>query len=332
MASPRDTPQAPVRPGQIEPSRATIMVVDDDPAQAQHTASLVSELGYRVRLATDWIEAVRMFDDAVVDLVLMDAVMPTVDGFKLTRMLRARMRSFVPIVFLTSLREPNARAQGLVAGADDFLHKPVRPEALSLRIAAMLRIRQLTRVLESKSRELELMANQDALTGVGNRRAFEACLEREWERARRYAHPLSLVLIDLDHFKEVNDRFGHEVGDALLAFVGEVLEMEISGGERAFRYGGEEFVVLAPEQGPERARNLAERLRRAVAGRSGAASAAGPRTCSAGVAGIPAPGLSSPGALFEAADRALYAAKERGRDQVVCWVPELAGEPLPRTG
>ncbi len=117
----------------MDPSRVTILVVDDDPVQAQRTATVVADLGYRVRIATDWIEAVRGFDDDAVDLVLMDAVMPTVDGFKLTRMLRARMRSFVPIVFLTSLREPTARAQGLVAGADDFLHKPVRPQELALR-------------------------------------------------------------------------------------------------------------------------------------------------------------------------------------------------------
>ncbi len=176
------------------------------------------------------------------------------------------------------------------------------------------------------------MANQDALTGVGNRRAFEACLAREWARAQRYGAPLSLILLDLDHFKAVNDVHGHEVGDALLRFVGELFEGETSGCERVFRYGGEEFVVLVPEQGPERARNLAERLRRTLAVRSEDATPAGPRTCSAGVAGIPAADLTSPQALLEAADRALYAAKACGRNQVVRWHPGLSAAPLPRAG
>lgn len=296
---------------------ATILVIDDDPVQVAATAQMLSALGHRVLVAHGWVEALHVFDDEVVDLVLMDAVMPTVDGFKLTRILRGRMERYVPIVFLTALSNREARERGIVVGADDFLTKPLRPVELSVRVAAMLRIRHLTKVLEAKSAELDRLVNLDPLTGIGNRRAFDRALAHEWERAGRYGHPLSVALFDLDGFKAVNDTFGHAAGDELLACFSRLLDTEARPPVQVFRFGGEEFVALLPHAGEARAWNFAQCVRRAFETKTAGEGAVGRRTVSAGVSASADPHVHSRSLLLERADRALYRAKGAGRNRVM---------------
>ncbi len=296
-----------------------MLIVDDDPVAAREVRTALVDLGYAVKVACAWTDALRQFDSDSVDLVLMDAVMPTVDGFKLTSVLRARMRSYVPVVLLTGLADASAREHGLAAGADDFLCKPVKLVELRLRMAAMLRIRQLTKVLEAKSKELERLAHLDALTGIANRRGLEECLAREVERANRYGRDLSLIMFDLDHFKQVNDCHGHLVGDALLSFFGQVLEQMARTCDMVFRYGGEEFVVLAPDTAAARARNVAERICRGFELQSPDASVAGPQTVSAGVCDLKRLDVCTVAGLLECADTALYDAKKSGRNRVAIY-------------
>ena len=184
-----------------EPERAHILVVDDDPAAAAVTAAVLIDLGHSVIVAHSWTEALRLFDPMQTDLVLMDAVMPNVDGLKLTGLLRERSESYVPTVFLTAIRSVDLREQCIDAGADDFLHKPVDPTELRVRLKAMLRIRALTRALEDKSRELERAALTDPLTGVGNRRFFDERLAAEVSRSDRHQRSLSLLMFDIDRFR-----------------------------------------------------------------------------------------------------------------------------------
>ena len=152
---------------------ATVLIVDDEKLGATKVATMVQKSGHRTILAHSWTEAIQRFAEHDVDLVLMDAVMPNVDGFKLTRMLRERSRSYVPIVFLTGMSDQKARRRCIEAGADDLLTKPVDELELTIRLVAMLRIRRLTRALEEKSRALGQLAKIDGLTGLENRRMLD---------------------------------------------------------------------------------------------------------------------------------------------------------------
>ncbi|KIG14090.1 diguanylate cyclase/phosphodiesterase [Enhygromyxa salina] len=267
-------------------------------------------------VAHGWTDALRAFDPSSTDLVLMDAVMPNVDGLKLTRLLREQSASYVPMVFLTGLTSKEVREQCINAGADDFLTKPVDPLELRVRLKAMLRIRALTKALEDKSREFERAARTDSLTGVGNRRVFDERIMVELSRATRHQRPLSLLMFDLDHFKAVNDRFGHMAGDQLLALFGQVLRDQLRVTDIPCRYGGEEFMIIAPETTADQAKVLAERVRRVFA-RSAAELKTGPQTVSVGIAGTDMiEGRPDREVLVLTADAALYRAKGRGRDRV----------------
>lgn len=303
-------------------ARAQILVIDDDPAATAATSSILLELGYSVTVAHNWTEALRAFDPKTTDLVLMDAVMPNVDGFKLTRMLREQSTTYVPMVFLTGLTSHEVREHCINAGADDFLTKPIDRLELRVRLKAMLRIRALTQALEDKSREFERAARTDSLTGVGSRRAFDERIVVEIARATRHKRPLALLMFDLDHFKAVNDGFGHMAGDKLLALFGKVLREQLRVTDIPCRYGGEEFMIIAPETTADKSQVLAERVREVFA-ESAVELTTGPQTVSVGIADTQVlEGKANRNALVLAADAALYRAKAKGRDRI-----ELGGSP-----
>jgi len=301
---------------------AHILIIDDEPAVANHIRKIVEESGHRASACHTWTEALRTFGKGDIDLILMDAIMPTVDGFKLTRIIRSRARTYVPIVFLTGLADDNARVSGIEAGGDDFLTKPIHPLELKVRIKAMLRIRSLTQALEEKTRTLSRLAAMDALTGIGNRRSFDERLRSELTLSESNGQPLTVLILDLDHFKSVNDTFGHTVGDELLRAFGRLLAENTRACDIPYRYGGEEFAILCPNSSTDDACNLAERIRAAFQRLSPNATAAGPRTCSIGAAGTDILGSTpSPEALLTAADAALYRAKDSGRNCVCKYNP-----------
>ncbi len=304
-------------PGPDLPSAPHVLVVDDDSASAAAIANTVRALGHRVTQCNGWTEALRVFLRGDVDLVLMDAVMPGVDGFRLTRLLRGRSSSYVPIVFLTGLSDRGARERGVAAGADDFLTKPVDPLELKVRLTAMLRIRSLTRELEMRSLALAHLASVDALTGVGNRRAFDEKLPIELRSSGPNSGSTALLLLDIDHFKAVNDTFGHTVGDALLAFVGQLLNKLDGVATTSFRYGGEEFAIIARDRDWASSMELGEQIRRAFASGSVHATIAGAATLSIGVASTEQfPRAPDATTFIAAADAALYRAKALGRNCV----------------
>ncbi len=301
---------------------AHILIIDDEPAVASYIKSIVEESGHRASACHTWTEALRVFGRGSIDLVLMDAVMPTVDGFKLTRILRSRTQTYIPIVFLTGLADSNARESGIEAGGDDFLTKPIDPLELRVRIKAMLRIRSLTQALEEKTRTLSRLAAMDALTGIGNRRSFDERLRTELAESARTGRPMTVLLLDLDHFKSVNDTFGHSVGDDLLRAFGRLLAENTRSCDIPYRYGGEEFAILCPDSSTDDACTLAERIRAAFQRGSKAATAAGTRTCSIGAAGTDLLGAEpAPHDVLMAADAALYRAKDSGRNCVCKFDP-----------
>lgn len=297
--------------------RATVLIIDDDATSARPLRESVERFGYAAIVALTWTEAIRVFaSDTTVDIVLMDAVMPTVDGFKLTKILRSRSKSYVPIVFTTALNDYNSRERSVAAGADDVLSKPVDPLELKLRLTAMLRIRKLTVELEHRRGEMETIAMRDQLTGLQNRRSFDENLSNEIARARRYGRPLGLLVADIDHFKQVNDTLGHDLGDELLEQLGRLLLSQVRAPDMAFRYGGEEFVILTPETQSGLAMNLAERIRLGFKTRSSSLST-GVQTLSIGIADTSMiAGEVTGRKLFKLADAALFDAKRAGRNRV----------------
>ncbi|HEY3359642.1 MAG TPA: diguanylate cyclase [Polyangia bacterium] len=306
-----EVPSAPER-------HVRILILDDDRSVRQLIARMLEEFGYEPVVAANWTEALRLFREDPPDLVLLDIMMPGVDGYKMAKMFRAQGGAFVPIILLTALEDLQSKRRGMAAGADDFLTKPVSPLELQIRVSSMLRIKVLTDQLARANAQLAELAVTDALTGLYNRRYLYQQIEREFARARRYQRPLACFVLDLDHFKHVNDTFGHQVGDRVLRIVGDVMKASLRNTDLASRFGGEEFVILAPETNAEASLIVAERIRTRIAAQT---TAAGPEvppvTVSIGVCTTAHPQAISHEELVRLADEALYRAKNEGRDRVV---------------
>lgn len=255
-----------------------------------------------------------------IDLVLMDLHMPGMGGLEATRKIRARMGERVPVMIITAQTDPAALARAFDAGATDYVRKPIEPIELTARVrAALARKRALERRI-LRTGELERLSVIDGLTGVINRRAFDELFERECRRSVRDGRPLSLIMIDIDHFKAYNDHYGHVEGDECLRAVARALQRAaLRPGDRVARYGGEEFVMLLPGTNDEGVEHVARALRRVVAALKiphGHSPTAPYLTISLGVATAPSGVVASPRALIEAADSGLYLAKGNGRNCV----------------
>lgn len=225
----------------LQGATPSILLVDDDPAVIQVLSKTLSGLG-RLRFATSGADALRLAQEEVPDLVLLDAEMPGMSGFETWEAMRSLPPlKDLPVMFVTSHGEEAMEERGLALGAADFIAKPVRPTILLARVRTQLR-------LKLALDKLRALAGTDSLTGLANRRSLDESLNGEWLRARRMLRPMSVLLIDVDHFKRFNDRYGHLKGDEALMAVTRVLKESASRpGDVVARYGGEEFAVLLPE-------------------------------------------------------------------------------------
>ncbi len=303
-----------------------ILVVDDHEDNVELLRARLEARGYRVEAAADGQQALdRVFAEPP-DLVLLDVMMPRIDGKEVARRIKADPAlPFVPVIMQTALDSTEHMVEGLDAGADDYIAKPINFAELEARVKALLRIKALQEELARANDELRRMSQTDGLTGVDNRRHIEERLTEAFEHAARLNEPLAVVMTDVDHFKSVNDTYGHQAGDAVLRQVAEVLRETAREIDRVGRYGGEEFLVLLPGANVEDARHYAERARAAVAAREFAyEGGALRRTLSAGVAAWPHPDVRHQEALVKLADDALYVAKTAGRNRVVAH-----GDPAP---
>lgn len=297
-----------------------VLVIDDDARSAELVAKLVRRLGYRPTVAMEWTIALKCFRQDDFDIVLMDAVMPNVDGFRLTQMLRHMARSYVPIVFITGLHDDRSKELGIEMGADDFLSKPVDPLELRVRMAAMLRIRALTRRLEMQTRTLERMALVDTLTGVSNRRSLDERLPGLVDAAADVGGSLSVLMLDIDHFKRINDTFGHATGDRVLEVLGALLTEHTRRDDVAARYGGEEFALVCPNTSVSEALCLGDRIRERLG--DATEDICGRQTLSFGVSATDLFDQAvGPPELLASADAALYRAKRTGRNRGCMWDP-----------
>ncbi|GMU43134.1 MAG: diguanylate cyclase [Xanthomonadales bacterium] len=292
--------------------RPRILVVDDQPANIQ-TLYQVLKGDYDVAMATDGSQAIALCQRRPPDLVLLDVVMPGIDGFEVCKRLKADSATRdVPVIFVTARDSTEDETQGLEVGAVDFITKPVNPPVVRARVRTHVELKRQADFLRS-------MAFNDGLTGVANRRWFDERLQVEWLRCRRNKLPLSLILLDLDHFKAYNDHYGHQAGDDCLRAVAAAMKARLGRpADLLARYGGEEFVCLLPETPAEGARAKSEDLGRAVfdLGIPHAGSATAPVvTISRGVATAAPAVEGSPSELLARADERLYAAKHAGRNR-----------------
>lgn len=296
-----------------------VLLVEDSRAIRHLVAAYVEEVGHKVLMAESGESALELFDQEHVDLVLMDIELPGIDGFEVTRRMRARLADeWLPIVFLSSNASDQHFVRGIKAGGDAYLAKPVNGPVLQSMVQAMGRIASIQEQLQKVNCELNRLAHVDVLTELTNRRGFFMSYDREWGRADRENETLSVILIDIDSFKAYNDNYGHLEGDDCLRRVAQSMASCIlRPADVIARYGGEEFIVLLPNTSTEGAMLVAERLRQVVEKEAipHAYSLGGPTvSVSLGVA-EKTENQTSDG-LLEAADKNLYKAKEGGRNQV----------------
>ena len=287
-----------------------VLVVDDDPAMRRILSKILEADSYQVALATNGLEALEAMQGDFPSFVITDWDMPLLDGAEFCRMVRSKETSqYVYIVMLTG--SPEGRlVEGLEAGADDFITKPVKAAELLARMQAGARVLRL-------ENRLRLLASHDPLTELLNRRSFFEFIETEWKRSSRIGYPLSCVMIDVDFFKSVNDSHGHPAGDAILKAISRKLAGCCRQTDCLCRYGGEEFCLLLPDTDEKAAVLWAERCRLAVAeGPFDAAETSIRVTISLGVAQR-RDDTHNPERLLDLADRALLEAKRLGRNRVV---------------
>jgi diguanylate cyclase (GGDEF)-like protein len=308
-----------------------ILVVDDSRSQLDWLVQVLEREGYAVSSASDGKDAIRKVRTDPPDLVLLDMILPDMDGLEVLRIVKARPEDqFIPVIILSVKSDLDSKVTGLRIGADDFLAKPFAEAEILARCAAMLRIKHLQERLREVQKKLEEQSITDALTGLKNRRFFDERLPEEFRRAQRYGDYLSLIMVDLDHFKEVNDRHGHQAGDAVLREAASLIRASIRDPDICARYGGEEFAVILPKTHMSGALAVAERIWRELGSKEypippGAPSIAGPDggaprtvrvTASLGVAFFPSKDITSGELLLRYADQALFQGKRAGRNTI----------------
>jgi diguanylate cyclase (GGDEF)-like protein len=298
----------------------SVLIIDDSAKVREQIALELkgAALFDRVLHASDGIEAFKLLLSTPIELVLCDLEMPRIDGYKLLGMITAReeLRD-IPVIMLTGHGERELKIKLLGMGASDYVTKPFDAGELIARVKVQLKIKSLQDELKKTNEMLKQLSNTDPLTGLFNRRYMEEMLAKEMQRAERKGGHLSLVLLDIDHFKRVNDQYGHQVGDQVLAVVAGLAKVGLRSYDFVSRYGGEEFVLTLPETAHEDALLIAERLRSRVQMHAFSGMLRGYNaTVSLGVATYPTDFITSTGDLIREADEAMYRAKAAGRNRV----------------
>jgi diguanylate cyclase (GGDEF)-like protein len=298
-----------------------LLIAEDDRVCRRILEKLLAKWGHEVEMVSDGAEAwqaLQRFDAP--SMVVLDWMMPGMDGIDVCRRLRELKRDISPYVILLSGKgEKTDLIKGMSAGADDYVIKPFDPDELRVRILAGERILNLQVESLTVMEALRKQASHDYLTGLPNRATIMDVLRREFARGPRGGHAVSVILADVDHFKNINDTQGHQAGDVVLAEVAKRMAMEMRSYEFIGRYGGEEFLAVLCDCDTQGAMVMAERLRRAVAAKHFEfADTSMPVTISIGVASTSEIRSATQETLVQLADSAMYRAKRAGRNRVEC--------------
>jgi len=307
-------------------ARGRILVVDDHEDNIEVLRVRLESWGYLTAACYNGEDALAFVQKSPPDLILLDVMMPDISGIEVARRIKGnRSLPFIPIIMQTALDSTEAKVEGLEAGADDYITKPIDFAELKARLRSMLRIKRLQEALEEREKELlemnerlRFMSQTDGLTGLDNRRQLNERIDEMFQHAQRLNEPFSLVMCDLDKFKSVNDTYGHQAGDEVLKQLAGILKEEAREIDRVGRYGGEEFMLLLPGTVPDAAVTFAERVRKRIEAHTFTFDGGTlQRTASFGVSGWPHPAIGDSDALVRMADDALYVAKETGRNRVI---------------
>jgi len=289
----------------------TVLIIEDHPDQRDLLEQVLQREGYPVITAADGMEALEKLEKQPAQIVISDIMMPRTDGFELVRKLRSDPKhKSIYLIFITARLREEDRILGLDLGANDYITKPFSFSEV------LARLRVASRVV-SYQQHLEHQALRDALTGLYNRRGLEKTIVGEFERARRYYSPVSLLILDIDNFKMINDMYGHHWGDEVLKRIAQTLQDKIRRSDFASRYGGEEFVLILPETNSDNAFQAAKKIHNAIKQLTFRTTAmAFSVTVSIGISSTSEVEYSNWMLLLKTADRALYTAKNNGKNRV----------------
>jgi len=295
-----------------------ILIIEDELIFRRMVKKYLLAAGYEIVEAEDGLSAWEVFQKEPFQLVITDWMMPGLDGPALVQKIRTSgQKSYTYIIMLTAMDNKDNIVLGLESGADEYLTKPFNSRELIARVASGMRILRLEEELMQARIQMEALAMHDGLTGLLNRRAIEEYAEAEFNMAGRKKQAMSVILLDIDHFKNVNDRFGHKFGDVVLRLVAQTLKEDLRNYDRVGRWGGEEFLLILPGTELRDAVTVAERLRSKTAavqtslenGETFSIHISLGTACTTGQ-------FQSLAKLIDAADQALYQAKQSGRNRV----------------
>ena len=313
----------------FQPQNFLVLVVDDLRQNLKIVGTMLDEAGYGTTFSTSGPQALERVQAARPDLIVLDLMMPDMSGLDVCRTLKANPEfREIPIIFLTASHRQDHLLKAFELGAVDYVTKPFSSAELLARVRTHLELKHTRDQLHLVLSEVQRMATIDSLTGVLNRRCLFDLAKREFERSQRYGSVFTLLMLDVDHFKRINDTYGHMVGDEVLKSLTQAIQRSLRQVDQFGRYGGEEFVIVLPESPLNIARQVGDRLR-IISSQLSIPTKSDPisLTVSIGIAAYD-PNDKAVEDIFERADRALYQAKAKGRDRCCVW-EEVDGSTAP---
>jgi diguanylate cyclase (GGDEF)-like protein len=301
-------------------NEASILIVDDEVGVRDSMQEFIEMAGFKPAIASSAEEAIELIRSNSIQVVITDIMLPGMGGLELTRLIKKEYDS--DVIVMTGYSGDYSYEEAINMGASDFVIKPVRLEELLLRLKRVLKERDLTQERVRMMEKLQKLAITDGLTKLHNSRSFYSQIEVEVDRFNRYKHPLSLLLLDIDHFKQYNDTFGHLQGDKVLVRISQIIRSCLRKLDTAYRYGGEEFTVILPETTCEEAQNVAERIRNAVKSEKFDPDTGNDITITISIGVTQYSPEEELSAFIQRADKAMYSSKQNGRNKVTALIPE----------
>jgi diguanylate cyclase (GGDEF)-like protein len=291
-----------------------ILVVDDDTAITDSMCEFVEAAGYQSFAASNADEAIQVLEKNTIHIVITDILMSGMNGLELTDQIKKNYKA--DVIVMTGYSADYSYEEAISKGASDFVFKPIRFEELLLRLKRVLNERKLSEERAEMMKKLNRLATTDGLTRLYNSRSFYNHLESEADRSARYKRPLSLLFLDIDHFKKFNDTYGHLEGDKVLMRIGEVIMSCLRGLDTAYRYGGEEFTIILPETIGTEAGTVANRIRKAIEEEKFMAESGYPVTITISIGVTQFNPNEEMSSFIQRSDRAMYMSKQNGRNRI----------------
>jgi diguanylate cyclase (GGDEF)-like protein len=297
-----------------------ILIIDDDADIRQQISEYINLSGYISSTAANAEEAINLLKNKKYDVVITDIKMPGMDGLALTDIIKKRYSS--DVIVMTGYSENYSYEEAVKKGASDFVFKPIRLEELLLRLKRVLRERRLRQHRNQILEKLKKLAITDGLTKLHNSRHFYYAIELEIDRSKRYNHPLGLLLLDIDDFKQYNDLYGHIEGDKVLCTIGRTIKSLLRTMDSAYRYGGEEFTIILPETNITKAETVGQRIRTAIESIKFFPVPGKPVSITISVGVTQYKPQETVSSFVQRADKAMYISKRHGKNLVTALLPD----------